>query len=212
MADCVTLDQVRAFLKFNDTYTDDDTLISTVLIPAANDVVRRYCGDIIPKTVEEYQNGGDYSIWTRRTPIFSVQLVEENWGFANYTLTEIQADSASMPTLFAFSIDMPASGKLSRRSGGNVNVPFIRGEANIHLIYQVGLAEIPGSVTLAALELIQVWQRAYLQDQAAPDPYDVVEGEYQSVRGQGGGTLRYFGVPDYIIAMLQANARDPVIG
>jgi hypothetical protein len=212
MADCVTLEQVREFLKFNDTYTDDDTLISTVLIPAANDVVRRYCGDIIPKTFDEYYDGGDYSIWTRHTPILSVTLCEEGWGFVDYSLTEIQVNSSSMPTLFAFSIDLPLSGKISRRSGGNVSIPFIRGVGNVHVIYQTGFEDIPGSVTLAALELIQIWFRAMLQDQAAADPYAVVEGEYQLERGQGGGTLRYFGVPDYIIAMLQANARDPIIG
>lgn len=212
MSDIVTLDQVRAFLKFNDTYTDDDDFISNTLIPAANDIVRRYCGDIIPKTYDEFYDGGDYSIFLRHTPVLSVQLVEEGWGFTDYTLTEVQVNSASMPTMFAFSIDMPAGGKISRRSGGNVNIPFIRGVGNVHVIYDTGYADIPQSAVLASLELIQIWYRGFMQDQSAADPYAVIEGEYQMERGSGGATLGMFGVPDYIVVMFEANARGPIIG
>lgn len=212
MTDVVTLDQVRAHLQFPDSYTDADDELSTLYIPAATEALRALCGDVIPTVYEEYQDGGDYSIWTRHTPILSVQLVEEGWGFTDYTLTEVQVNSASMPTMFAFSIDMPNSGKISRRSGGNVNIPFIRGVGNVHLIYETGLACIPADIQLAAVQLIAFWWRAFEQDQAANDPYATLGGEYAFGRSGATTTTRNFGAPAWLILMLSNYRKDPIIG
>jgi hypothetical protein len=132
MADVVTIDQVRAHLRLPANYTQDDGMLSGIFIPAANNVVRRECGDIIPKTHDENYDGGEPSIWLRHKPVLSVELVEEGWWFTNYSLQEVQVNSASTG-MFAFAIDAPKSGLITRRSGGNVNIPFIRGNGNIHI-------------------------------------------------------------------------------
>ena len=111
------------------------------------------------KTYDEYYDGGDYSIWLRHTPLIDVQLVEEGWGFTNYDLEEIQVNSASMPTMFAFSIDEPNQGIISRRSGGNVSIPFLHGDSNIHVIYTAGREDVPEDISLACLPLVAIWYR-----------------------------------------------------
>lgn len=215
MADIVTLDQVRTHLQWPDNYTSADDELTDIYIPAATDAITGIVGEVIPTTYDEYYDGGDYAIYLRHTPVLSVQLVEEGWGFTNYALQEVQSDSATIPTMFAFSIDMPNSGKISRRAGGNINIPFVRvGSDNIHVIYQTGLAVIPGSITLAALQLIAFWWRAFEQDQAAADPYEVIPDEYASSRSGASGPMstRNFGLPSWLPGMLTNQRRDPIIG
>jgi hypothetical protein len=214
MSDVVNLDQVRAFLRFADSFTTDDDILSTLFIPTATDVINRECDFVTPQTFDEYYDGGDYSIWLRHTPVLSVQLVSEGWGFTDYSLEEIQVNSESMPTMFAFSIDMPESGKISRRSGGNVNIPFIRGEGNVHVIYKAGREDIPAGIATVALELIQIWYRAFLQDQATADPDARLEDQYDSSRSGGTGPMSgaWFGVPAYLIELLKPYKRGPIIG
>ena len=211
MADVVTLDQVRSQLRFSETYTDDDAMLQDVYIPAADEVIRRECGDIIPKTYDEYYDGGDYSIWLRHAPILSVQLVEEGWGFTNYSLTEIQVNSASMPTMFAFSIDNPGQAEISRRSGGNVNIPFIRGNGNIHVIYDSGRQAIPGNIALAALQIIAFWYRGFLQQQSGADTYSSVDDDFPH-SGNDIYTPQNLGVPMWLLELLKPQRRSPIIG
>jgi hypothetical protein len=184
-------------------------MLSDIFIPAATAVVRRECGDIIPRTYDEYYDGGDYSIWLRNKPILSVDLVEEGWGFTNYSLTEIQVNSASMPTMFAFSIDIPASGKISRRSGGNVNIPFIRGEGNVHVIYTTGLTAVPGNIVLAALQIIAFWYRGFVQQQSGADPYATVDDDFPHSDAY---TPQNLGVPMWLLELLKPDRRAPIIG
>ncbi len=163
------LQDYRDWLRMPDAYTSDDAILSNWLIPAAQDAISAECGDVVPKTHDEYYDGGDYSIWLRNLPVLSVQLVEEGWGFTNYDLTEVQVNSPSMPTMFAFSIDLPKSGKISRRSGGNVNIPFIRGEENVHVIYTTGRDKCPGSIATVMLQLVAWWYQNFEQRQVGVD-------------------------------------------
>jgi hypothetical protein len=211
MTDVVTLNQIREWLQFSDSFTGHDNLLSDLFIPAATAVINRECDDVIPITYDEYYDGGDYSIWLRHTPILSVQLVEEGWGFTNYALTEIEVNSESMPTMFAFSIDLPDSGKISRRSGGNVNIPFISGESNVHVIYQTGFADIPGGVQMVALQMIQYWYRGFIQDQAANDPYATLDTDFPH-SGNDIYTPQNQGVPEALIEALKPWRRGPIIG
>lgn len=211
MASLPTLNDYRAFMRFPDTYTDDDDLLLTWFIPAAQKAVEGLCGKVVSKTYDEYYDGGDYSIWLRHTPLINVQLVEEGWGFTNYDLEEIEVNSASMPTMFAFSIDEPNQGIISRRSGGNVSIPFLHGDSNIHIIYTAGREDVPEDISLACLSLVAIWYRNFEQQTATNAPMDMPEGSYQYDRS-GGITSFDFGVPESIVLMLRTHRRRPIIG
>ena len=212
MADVVSLSQVRAHLRFPATYTQDDEMLTDTFIPAATNVVRRECGDIVPKQYEEFYDGGDFSIWLRHKPVLSVQMVEEGWGFTDYILDEVQVNAATTANMFAFSVDLPNSGKISRRSGGNVNIPFIPGENNIHVIYTCGVDSIPGNVTLFALQLVAIWYQGFEQRQVGTaNTYSSIDTDFP----RSGGdiyTPQNEGVPTYLLELLKANRRDPIIG
>lgn len=216
MTDVVTLDQVRAHLRMPITYTADDMMLSTVFIKAANDVIKRECGDIIPKQFEEYYDGGDFAIYLRNTPLLSVEFIEEGWGYTNYVLNYVQVNTilpneADIDPIFAYSIDIPGQGKISRRYGGNVPAPFVRGESNIHIVYTAGKEAIPGNVTLASLELIAHWYQGSQQRQVGnfTEGYDATDNDFTRSEGTTGINA---GVPYRILELLKPNRRAPIIG
>lgn len=212
MADVVTLDQVRAHLRFPATYTQDDLMLSTVFIPAASAVVRRECGEILQEQYDEFYDGGNYSIWLRHKPVLSVQMVQEGWGFTNYILDYVQVNAETTANMFAYSLDIPGQGVISRRSGGNVNIPFIPGTSNIHVIYTTGLEEIPANVVLGALQIIAFWYRGFEQRQSGkPSGFSTLNADFPH-SGNDIYTPQNQGVPSWLIELLKPNRRPPIIG
>jgi delta 1-pyrroline-5-carboxylate dehydrogenase len=77
--------------------------------------------------------------------------------------------------MFAYSIDSPESGGISRRSAGNVVIPFVAGLKNIKINYTAGLAAVPWSVRLAALEIIaHWWQNSQMRAMANSTAYGLM--------------------------------------
>lgn len=210
--DVVTLDQVRAHLRMPPTFTQDDDMLSEIFIPAATAVVRRECGDIVPRQYDEFYDGGDLSIWLRHKPILSIQLVEEGWGFTNFVLSLIQVNAATTANMFAYSVDMAEEGLISRRSGGNVNIPFIRGAGNIHVIYTCGKDVLPGNIVLAALQIIAFWYRGFEQRQTGPaSGYSTLNADFPH-SGNDIYTPQNQGVPEWLLELLKPDRRGPIIG
>lgn len=214
----VTLQQVRDHLRIPAANTADDDMLTNIFIPAVNDVIRRECGDMVAVEYDEYYDGGDTSIWLRHFPILSVEQVEEGWGFTNYTLNYVQVNTvgdtslANTSVLFAYSIDLPEEGQITRRYGGNVVAPFVAGEGNIRVTYTAGVDPIPGSVVLVALELINHWYQGAMQRYSGTtNVYDAVAEDYAR-SGNAPQEMSSFGVPMRIIEPLKANRRTPIIG
>ena len=218
MADVVTLAEVRAHLRMPATYTQDDSMLQSIFIPAANEVVKRECGDIVPQTYDEYYNGGDFAIWLRHKPVLEVQLVEEGWGWINYELSFVEVNSVTtnetnLDPLFAYSLDLPMQGKISRRFGGNVPAPFVPGENNIHIIYTAGRASIPGNIVLAALQIIAFWYRGFEQRTMGIDHSGiaVLNTDFPH-SGNDVFTPQNQGVPEWLLELLKPHRRPPIIG
>lgn len=213
----VTLDDVRAHLRISDSFTTDDAMLTNIFIPAANDVVQRECADILTTQWSEFYSGGDFSIWLRHIPILSVELVEEGWGWTNYDLAYVQVNDIiqnedDIDPIFAYSIDNPEEGMITRRYGGNVPAPFVPGENNVHVVYTSGVEKVPGSIVLATLELIAHWYQGALQRHSgAANVYDAVADDYAR-SGNSPQEMVSFGVPYRILELLKPNRRTPIIG
>jgi hypothetical protein len=213
----VSLSDVRAHLRIPSGNTDDDDMLTDIFIPAADRVVQRECNEQIATEWDEFYDGGDLSIWLRHIPILSVELVEEGWGWTNYTLNYVQVNDIiqneeSIDPIFAYSIDIPEEGCITRRYGGNVPAPFVQGEGNIHVVYTSGVETVPGNVVLAELELIAHWYQGAMQRHSGTaNVYDAVAEDYAR-SGANPQELTSFGVPERIIELLKPDRRTPIIG
>lgn len=214
--DIVTLNDVRAHLRYPATSTADDIALQG-FISAATDVIRAECGDVVPTKYDEFHSGGDYVIYLRHHPVLSVDNVEEGWGYFNFELDYQQVNTVPAGSVYAYSIDSPLIGAISRRSAGNVSIPFVPGQKNIHVQYTAGRQPIPGAIRLAALELIaHWWQSSQLRSSATSGGgfarYDAVEGE-QFTRGTETGLVNLnVGVPYRILELLRPYRHVPFIG
>lgn len=208
----VSLSDVKAHLRYPTADVADDVAIQG-FINAAGDVINVECGMVMPQQFDEYYNGGTKQIWLRHPPILEVHQVEEGWGFINYELAEIEVNSPVQTQMFAFSVDEPESALISRRVGGNVSIPFVPGDANIHVTYTAGRSVVPGAIRLACLELVAHWWQGSQQRHGATgggiSTYDTMNVDF--TRSTGLSPLNQ-GVPYRIIEMLKPFRRLPIIG
>jgi hypothetical protein len=206
----VGLDDVLAHLRYPANNTADDAALQG-FINAATDVLRNECGQTIPQEYDEYYDGGDYALNTRNAPILSVINVQEGWGFTNYDLTYVQVNSPVATSMFAYSIDDLSIGLISRRSGGNVNIPFMMGSANIRVTYVAGRSTVPGAIRLAALELIaHWWQGSQMRaTQYQSEGYDATDVDFSRTLG---GTEFNSGIPYRVLELIRPYRHMPFIG
>lgn len=212
MTNIVTLDEVRAHLRFTPTDTMDDMALQ-LNIDAADEVMLKECGDILPRIYEESHNGGATTLYTKHRPILSVESIVEGWGWANYPLDYVQVNSPpSSGSLFAYSIDIAETGEITRRTAGNVVRRFTPGVSNIDITYTAGRYPIPPIIRLAELELISFWWRnsqERVSQQSSQYGYGAINEEFTRTTGQ---TSANTGVPWAIIEMLKPYRASPVIG
>lgn len=213
MANNVTLDEVRRHLRVPAADTADDASMQ-FFIEAADEVIRKECGNNVPQMYDEYYDGGSEAIFLFQTPVLSIESIQEGWGFVNYELDFVQVNSASAPSNFAYSIDDAENGYITRRSYANVLIPFHVGTNNIRILYTAGRTPIPPIIKMAELELISHWWVGSQQrsmGQTSQYGYDAVVEP--SVRGPGSEyTTITAGIPWRVVQMLNPYRAAPIIG
>lgn len=216
MANVVTLQQVKTHLRYpNPSQPSSDDTIIQWFINAADDVIEFECDDVVQRRYDEYYDGGDTQIWLRNTPLLSVQNVEEGWGFISYELDFQEVNSPGPFSMFAYSVDGHEFGKITRRTAGNVVIPFRAGSDNIRIQYTTGWPVIPGAIFLAELELIAHWyQNSQLRAVAMAGTniaYDAVAGAVYTRDTETGNQNINIGVPYRILEQIKAFRHRPVI-
>lgn len=215
MANIATLEDVKTYLRYpNPSDTSSDDAAIQWFMNAADEVIKFECGDILPQVYDEMHDGGEFSITTWRKPILRVMNVEEGWGWIDYELDFQEVNANPKVTgMFGYSIDNYETGIISRRSFGNVNIPFMWGTKNIHVVYEAGETNVPGNVFLADLELIaHWWQNSQLRAVALAGTnvaYDAVEGALYSRDTESGVQNINIGVPYRILEMIKGHRHDP---
>lgn len=216
MANIVTLAQVKNHLGYpSPSAPNADDVSLQMFIDAADEVIRYECDDILPKVFSESYDGGDYEIYLRHIPVLSVENIEEGWGWINWELDYVQVNSPPPYSMFAYSIDSADQGVITRRSAGNVQIPFRSGTSNISVQYTAGEAKTPANVTLAELELVSHWwQNSQLRAQALAGTnisFDGVSGANYTRDTETGVQNINIGVPMRILELLNAHRRRPII-
>lgn len=210
-----SLATVKQYLRIPTANTNDDNILSTLFMPAAQEVVETELGHIVAKTITaERHNGGYREIWLRERPVLYVSNVEEGWGYYDWELDDQEVNQIPALSIWSYSLDNPTGGQLTRRSAGSVNIPFVRGVNNIRVDYVAGRTEIPANAALAFCELTAHWYRltqlrARNQASAAFSPTAIVSQDFTRATGV---TSINMGVPVEIIEMLKGERRRPIVG
>jgi hypothetical protein len=208
----VSLTDLKAHLRFPDPKaptTDDDALEG--FIYAATEVIETEVGKVAQRQVTEYHDGGRQAIYLKQTPVLSVVSIIENWGYFNWNLVAQPSTTVPATNLFAYSVDNPAEGRVTRRTVGNVSIPFMsmgsEFPANIQAIYIAGRSQTPWAVRLATLELCAHWWQFSQQRQYG---VGALSSNFDNAVSTGPATL--FGVPYRILELIKSHRRTPIIG
>ena len=214
MANIISLDELRRHLRYPAADTQDDAALQ-FHIDAADEVMRKECGDNVPQQYLENYDGGYDAIYLNHKPVLSVENVREGWGFANYDLDFIEVDTLpGVTSMFAYSLDAPNVGMITRRTAGNINIKFMRGVSNIQVLYTAGRDPIPPVIKLAECELIAHWwtnSQMRTSGQATGSAFDAVNQDFP----RSGATLFTpinQGVPYRILEMIKVYRSEPIIG
>jgi hypothetical protein len=211
VTEIVSLATLKSYLQIPVVDTSYDSVLTDIFIPAAQRVIERELGIIVPRTImAERHHGGTGLVMLRVLPVLYIINVEEGWGFYNWELTEQPVNSQPPVSIYAYSLDKPAEGYLTRRGPGNVCYPFVGGVDNIRVDYVAGRSEVPGSALLAALELIGVWfrQSQLRSSNQAMAGFDAVNEDFTRTSAI---TSINMGVPYYVLELLKPDRRRPLI-
>lgn len=214
MTNIVTLDEVKNHLRYPISATQDDAALQ-FHIEAADDVLRKECGEILPQVYDETYDGGSTTLYTIHTPLLSVESIQEGWGYQNFVLDYVQANTVGTSgSLYAYSIDNAETGQITRRTAGNTVTRFVAGTGNIRITYTAGRQPVPALIRLAELELVAFWWQNS-QERASQQSQQYGFGAIDQEIPRSGGaqyTSINQGIPWRIIEMIKAYRAGPIIG
>lgn len=195
MADLVTLADTKAQLNIPASDTTQDAELAGY-ISAATSVVQWITGPILstPYVGEVYDGTGSV-IMLRNPPILTVDSVTEYLGRVAYTITA--QPLGSTVDNYGYSLDDPASGKLTRRSAAGTPMSWLGGRSSVVVSYTAGRATIPADVRLAALLDIQdLWQKTQQggRDQSSDDVWGGAPTSFPRLRSELESTQRVVGI------------------
>jgi hypothetical protein len=214
ITEIAALPRVKRHLRLPnpDAPSAEDSTIQ-FLMDAATRAIEVEVGHVVKKKVTgELHDGGHLEVWLRQKPVLDVVSVQEGWGYLDQELDFQQVNTVPALSIYAYSLDDPASGLITRRAGGNVNTPFIPGRNNIRVSYHAGREQLPANAALAFCELVGVWYRQGQQRTAQAGQTGMIFNQLnQDFTKSAGVTSINLGVPDAIIQMLKPDRRDPII-
>lgn len=150
----IPLSYARTGARLLPSQTGDDEDLRDLIV-AATGPMEDICGAIIPRTFDEWYDGGSTLIALDHAPVISVSTVAESTGVLR-TLTAQPLDAASMDA-YGYTVDLPL-GILTRRAQG-VALPFAPGRSNVHVVYRAGRMNIPANIIRATRRLVLwLWQ------------------------------------------------------
>lgn len=124
-------------------------------IAAATTVIEDIVGHVVSVTFDEFYDGGNTSINLRALPVLSIASITEIIGITGYTITPQPVGFAV--DNYGYTLDVPRTGRVTRRSAGSVPYPWYQNVGNIEVVYTAGRASVPANIRLATLELIRDW-------------------------------------------------------
>lgn len=216
ITEIASLATIKTYLRMpNPTGSSGDDATIQMLMNAAQTVVEREVGAIVAKTIAaERHNGGKCELWLRHLPVLYIQNVEEGWGYYNWELDDQEVNQQPALSIWAYSLDIPEEGLVTRRGPGNVLYPFVHGRDNIRVDYVVGRNEMPANAVLVFCELVAHWYqesqlRSANQGTTGFSPSAVINQDFTRSTGI---TSINMGIPPEIIELLKPDRRRPIVG
>jgi YD repeat-containing protein len=147
----VTLEEIRDHLRMSSTdHTFDARLLR--LLDAITVVIENETGPIIQRAYDEWYDGGNTIITTRRRPLVLVNSVTEYRGAIAYPLSQVQTPADGQ--IYSYMYDQ--AGRIMRRTVGGGITSFPPGPDSVHIQYVAGQAIVPPNVKEAAMHEIAV--------------------------------------------------------
>ena len=191
----VTLGDTKLQLNIPTSDTTQDVELLSY-IDAATAVVEWITGPITPRQyVNEVHDGGYPFVMLFNPPVLSVDSVIEYLGRIAYTITP--QPLGSTVDNYGYSLDAPATGKLTRRSGAGTPMSWLGGRSSVIVSYTAGRVAVPADVRLAALLDIQdVWQKSQQggKDQASDDVWMGAPVSFPRLKSELESTARVVGI------------------
>lgn len=215
ITEIASIAQVRQYLRMpNPANTSADDMTLQIFMSAAQRVVERELGAIVSRTIRaERHDGGKPEIWLRTLPVLYVQNVEEGWGYYDFELDDQEVNQIPAVSLWAYSLDNPTEGLVTRRSAGNVSYPFVPGKNNIRVDYVAGRSVMPANAVLVFLELVAHWYRfSQLRSGNQVSAGFSPNALNQDFTRSTGDTSINMGIPEELIELLKDERRRPIIG
>ena len=212
ITEIASLATVKQFMRIPNT--NDDATIQ-ILMAAAQEAIENETGHIVAKTIRaDRYDGGTCELWLREKPVLYVQNVEEGWGYYDWELDDQQVNTITALSIWAYSLDNREEGLLTRRSAGNVLVPFVSGRNNIRVDYVVGRTDMPANAVLAFCTLVSIWYRETQLRMTANGGAEatVFNAQNEDFTRSQGETSVNLGIPLTIIEMLKSSRRRPIVG
>lgn len=151
----ISLAEARAGLRLpaGTTLGDEDL---RELIVAATPIMEDLCGPIVPRSCDEWHDGGGGTIALLNAPVTAISAVAESYGNFTRPLTQQDLSGSSFDS-YGYTVDL-ATGILTRRASGRVSA-FAPGRRNVHVTYTAGRAFLPANLTKATRRLVRwLWQ------------------------------------------------------
>jgi hypothetical protein len=198
----VSLAEAKDYLNIAAVDKSEDSKLLR-LIRGIGPVIEFICGPILLKTVDEWHDGGHYSIVLRQRPVAQILAVSEYVGPIEWPLVLI-TDPAHA-TIWSAQFE-PYKGRLVRRGPGGSVMNFSQGPQSVHVTYQAGLASVPANITTGTLELLRV---NFSQTQRRSPGLGALG--YGTDDQEPGQQILGFFVPNRVRELLLPNKRTPGI-
>lgn len=223
MTSILSLSDAKTWLRYSSpTSASSDDASIQIVIDAVNAMLEYRVGVIVPRLFTEYYSpDGSAKIWLRNPPVIEIAEIVENWGPVSFDLSQQQPTtgpiiygSGSAPSLkpatdlWAYSIDVPEIGEISRRGPMNTLMPFFAGDRGVQVTYRAGRDPISPALLLAARSLLaHIWSNEEQRSMTLSGSniaYDAVTG-VASMRPDTAPAL-WAGIPNRIIQMIESEA------
>jgi hypothetical protein len=230
----VSVQDAKGWLRFPNPSQahPDDNLISE-LIDAAQAIIERWCGAVVPRPVNEtydgneragYQGRGDPRsvLFLRWTPVVSISAITESYGSYAAQLDDVTGNTgvlingtggAVATSPYGYSLDNAETGQVTRRGVGFTPVPWAAGVENISIQYTAGRESVPPVLTLAALELVAHTYQGALQRGVSVGGVNVMfDAELgMNVHNPSDGSQLWVGIPARVLQLLESERQAPFI-
>ena len=151
----VSLEEVKEHLNILPIDRTHDAKILSWIYGMVS-AIENYVGPVVPKTYNEWRDGGQYHVIPWHRPITQLLACSFYIGPQEYQCTVVGNPAAG--TIYSVMVDPdpPYGERIVRRGPGGGIIPFPSNLSSIHYVYEAGQYAVTDNVKLAMKELVKL--------------------------------------------------------